>query len=55
VHNFIEVFSADFVVTMSVVKHNVIWFQIDLEKVLCLKLGKGIRYLEHQVSQYFLR
>ena len=41
-------------VTLSVVQHYVVWLQIDLQEVLTLKLGEGIRHLEHQTPQYFL-
>ena len=42
-------------VTLSVVQHNVVWLQINLQEVLMLELGEGVRHLEHQIPQYFLR
>ena len=45
-----EILPTNFMVTVSMVQHDVVWLQIDLQKVFALKLGEGIRKLEHQIS-----
>ena len=42
-------------VTVSVVQHDVVRLQINLQKVFALELGESIRELEHQISQQLLR